>query len=133
MMDNKEKAAIGSYRDLIVWQKAMKLVKDVYQASASFPREEVFGLTSQLRRAAVSVPSNIAEGHGRRTTGEYRLFVSHSRGSLCELETQIMISRELGYLQNVQTNALLASTAEIGRMLNALLARLKERSTAKGA
>jgi len=87
-----------SYRDLIVWQKATAMVTDIYRSTQSFPREEIFGLTSQLRRSAVSVASNIAEGQGRLSKGEFRQFLGQDRGSLIELETQILIAGNLGFL-----------------------------------
>lgn len=89
---------VRHYRDLVVWQQSLKMVSEVYRATASFPSEERFGLTAQIRRAAVSVPSNIAEGQGRCSTGEFRQFLGHARGSLLELETQLLIARHLGYL-----------------------------------
>jgi four helix bundle protein len=89
-----------SHRDLAVWQEAMALVKDVYSLTAGFPSYELFGLTSQMRRAAVSIPSNIAEGAGRSGKKEFHQFLSVSRGSLSELETQVLISVELGYLKD---------------------------------
>jgi len=84
---------IKSHRDLIVWQKAMNLVESVYEATASFPKEETYALTSQIRRAVVSVPSNIAEGQGRRMAKEYLYFLANARGSLLELDTQLEIGR----------------------------------------
>ncbi len=87
-----------SFRDLIVWQKAMDLVEAVYLATADFPREEMYGLTSQLRRASVSVPSNVAEGQGRRTNGEFIQFLHHAIGSLNEVETQVELSMRLGFM-----------------------------------
>src|SRR5688572_32991313 len=89
---------IRSHRDLIVWQKAMKLVEAVYEATASFPKEETYALTSQIRRAVVSVPSNIAEGQGRRMAKEYLYFLANARGSLLELDTQLEIAFRLRYL-----------------------------------
>src|SRR3974390_1580167 len=89
---------ICSYTDLVVWQKAVELVTEIYKATSTFPREEMFGLTSQMRRSAVSVPSNIAEGQGRATKGEFIQFLAHARGSLFELETQVLIAGELGDL-----------------------------------
>jgi len=88
----------GDYKSLIVWQKSITLVKLIYRLTASFPAEERFGLTSQMRRAAVSVPSNIAEGQARRTTGDYVRFVSNAEGSLAELDTQLIIAIDLEYL-----------------------------------
>jgi four helix bundle protein len=104
----------------------MTLVLDVYRCTQAFPKIETYGLTSQLRRAAVSVPSNIAEGQARRSTGEFKQFLGNARGSLAEVETQILISRDLGYLENQVSEKLLDATAEVGRMLNGLLAALKQ-------
>jgi four helix bundle protein len=87
-----------SYRDLVAWQKSIVLVTEIYKATKLFPREEIFGLVSQLRRAAVSIPSNIAEGHGRLSNADRKHFVSQARGSVLELETQILIAHNLGYL-----------------------------------
>jgi len=112
------------YKDLVVWQKAMKLVSEVYRATAAFPREELYGLTSQIRRAAVSVPSNIAEGQGRLTRGEFRQFLGQAKGSLLELETQLVIAVDLGYLKAPEP--LLKRLAEVARLLNGLLASLKD-------
>src|SRR5579862_7466163 len=90
--------SVRNYRDLIVWQKAMDLATLVYQSTESFPQKEVFGLTNQLRRAAVSIPSNIAEGQGRNSNLDFRRFLGISRGSLQEVETQLELARRLGYL-----------------------------------
>ena len=108
------------YRDLQVWQKAMDLVIDVYRATQSFPSHELYGLTSQMRRAAVSMPSNLAEGHGRNSPREFLVFIGHARGSLCELETHIEISTRLGYFGEAMAAKLAASISEIARMLNGL-------------
>jgi four helix bundle protein len=89
---------VKNYKDIVVWQKAIELVIEIYRVTAHFPREEMYGLTSQLRRAAVSIPSNIAEGQGRATKGEFIQFLGHARGSLCEVDTQILIARRLGFL-----------------------------------
>ena len=89
-----------SYKDLVAWQKAMELVTATYRASANFPKDDLFGLTSQLRRAAVSIPSNIAEGQGRLSEKEFRYFLGQSRGSLMEVETQLQIAQNLGYLND---------------------------------
>ena len=91
----------SDYRDLLAWQEAMKLVKLVYSSTTSFPKDELFGLTSQMRRAAVSIPSNIAEGSARRSRREFRQSLGIARGSLSELETQVLISRDLGYLADI--------------------------------
>ena len=116
---------VKSYQELIAWQKAMDLVEDVYRASKSFPKEETYALTSQIRRAAVSVPSNIAEGQGRRTTSDFLRHLSIAYGSLCEVETQILIAHRLGYIDQDTTRKLLSGSAEIGRLINGLLASLK--------
>src|SRR5579864_8854135 len=107
MTDTEREVRMGkSYRDLVVWQKAMDLVTVVYRITAQFPREEMYGLTSQLRRAAVSIPSNIAEGQGRHGVPEFRHFLRQSCGSLMELETQVLIAERLGYISPSETRAL---------------------------
>jgi four helix bundle protein len=118
---------VRSYRDLVVWKKSMVLVLDVYRCTQAFPRTETYGLMAQLRRAAVSVPSNIAEGQSRMSTGEFRQFLGHARGSLMEVETQLLIARELGYLGAEESDKLLQTSAEVGRMLNGLLNSLPTR------
>jgi four helix bundle protein len=115
---------IESYRDLIVWQKSLSLVKLTYQLTKHFPKEEQFGLTNQLRRAAVSVPSNIAEGNGRGTTADYIRFLQIARGSLFETQTQIEISIQLGFLNSTSALELQALCNEIERMLNAIISKL---------
>ena len=102
----------------------MALVLDIYRSTQAFPRMETYGLTSQLRRAAVSVPSNIAEGQARLSTGEFKQFLGNARGSLVEVETQILIARDLGYLESRESENLLGAAAEVGRILNGLLASL---------
>jgi four helix bundle protein len=114
-----------SYKDLVAWRKAMGLVGEVYRTTQGFPEKELYGLTSQLRRAAVSVPSNIAEGQGRLSKGEFHQFLGHARGSLMEVETQVLIAQDLGYLDKTSTEKLLEKAAELGRVLNGLLASLK--------
>jgi four helix bundle protein len=114
-----------SYRDLIAWRKAMDLVTDIYSATRSFPREELYGLTNQLRRAAVSVPSNIAEGQARFSRKEFHHFLSLARGSLVEIETQLMIAQNLEYLSLLQVQPLLHKASELGRVLNGLIASIK--------
>ena len=108
------------YRDLETWQNAMELVKGVYVATRHFPKDELYGLTSQLRRAAVSIPSNIAEGCGRNSRNELRHFLGQARGSLAEVETQLELARSLGYLDSVTATALLSKAAQLGRMLTGL-------------
>jgi four helix bundle protein len=118
-------SAVRSYEDLVVWQKAMELVAEVYRATSQFPREEVYGLTSQLRRSAVSIPSNIAEGQGRATKGEFVQFLAHARGSLYELKTQVLIAGKLGYLSPDNESRLGSQSDEVGRILNGLLSSLR--------
>ncbi len=108
------------YSDLVVWQKAMGLVTDIYKLTSAFPAEERFGLASQARRASVSIPSNIAEGHGRKASGAYMNHISIALGSLMELETQIQIALRLGFIRQEDTSALLVRTNEIGKMLSGL-------------
>jgi four helix bundle protein len=116
-----------SYRDLEVWKKAMRLAKRIYQVTQKFPREERFGLTSQLRRAAVFVPSNLAEGHARFGAGEFSRFLSIAMGSVAELETQILLSHELGYIKEALTLELLAELDVIGKMLRGLAKSIEKR------
>jgi four helix bundle protein len=106
-------------------EKAMRLVMEIYQTTRLFPRDELYGLTSQLRRAAVSVPSNIAEGQARYSQKEFCHFLSLARGSLVEMETQLMIAQMLSYLSKEQSLALLERTAELGRILNGLVGSIK--------
>jgi four helix bundle protein len=127
ILERGNEMSIRDYRDLIVRQKAMDLVEVIYRASASFPREEVYGLTSQMRRAAISIPSNIAEGHGRYTTPDYLHFISITHGSLKELETQVFIARRLGYITAALENRVTSLTAEVGRLLNGLTDALKQK------
>ena len=116
----------SSYEDLRVWRRAMDLVLGVYQCTRTFPREEVYGLTSQMRRAAVSVPSNIAEGKGRYSRKELLQFLFRARGSLLELRTQTTIASELGFLAERDGKALVEHTADVGRLLNGLINRFQD-------
>jgi four helix bundle protein len=118
------RARVSSYRDLVAWQKSVELVTDIYAATSKFPSEEAFGLTSQLRRCAVSVPSNIAEGQGRATKGEFIQFLAPVRGSLFELETQVHIAGKLGYLSEECRGRLGMQVEEVARILNGLLTSL---------
>ena len=118
-----------SYRDLVAWNKAMDLVMEIYRLTHNFPREEIFGLMSQLRRSAVSIPSNIAEGQGRLSKGEFRNFLGNARVSLSELETQVLIAEKLSFLQKSDAADLLDLTAEVGRILNGLIASTKNTKT----
>jgi four helix bundle protein len=114
-----------SYRDLVAWQKGMQLVTDIYRETKTFPLEERYGLTNQLRRAAVSVPSNIAEGQARFSPREFYRFLSIARGSLVEIETQIEIASNLGFLGRAGSFRLCRQTAELGKILNGLLGSIK--------
>lgn len=116
---------IKSYRDLKIWQKGMALAKQAYIVSSKFPVDEKFGLTSQIRRASVSVPSNIAEGHGRGSTGDYVRFLLIARGSLYEIETQIMLADDLSFVDKSAVQTILEASAEIGRMMNSLIQKLR--------
>jgi four helix bundle protein len=114
-----------TYEDLTVWRRAMDLVLEVYRCTASFPRQEIYGLTSQMRRSAVLVPSNIAEGKGRSSRRELLQFLFHARGSLLELRTQITISYELGFLSPIEGKNLTDRASEVGRLLNGLINRFQ--------
>lgn len=120
---------INNYRDLLVWQKGMVLVKHVYRVTRSFPRDEMYGLTSQMRRAAVSVPSNIAEGHGRFQTKDFIRFLRTSMGSLFELQTQLEIAFDLDYFSDEDHRKLTDWSAELERMLSSLIRKLSARLT----
>ena len=115
---------VKSHKDLLVWQRSMDLVENVYRITGSFPTSEQWGLVSQMRRAAISVPSNLAEGYGRQATGEYRHHVSIGRGSLLELETQILLAKRLNYLPALDAEVVLKEIDEISRMLATLVSRL---------
>lgn len=112
------------YKELAAWQKAMELVAEVYRITADFPDQEKFGLVSQLRRAAVSVPSNIAEGQGRLSTGEFKQFLGHARGSLFEVETQAIIANDLMVISEDRMRRLDELIQEVGRVLNGLIRSL---------
>jgi four helix bundle protein len=118
----------SSFKDLRVWQDAMKFAIDVYKTTAQFPRYELYGLAQQLRRAVVSVPSNIAEGKGHRSDREFGNFLLHARGSLLEVQTQIMIAQELEYISCEECGRLLASSDGIGRSLNSLINSIREKA-----
>lgn len=117
-------ATIKSYRDLEVWQKAMTFVEDVYNVVKTFPREEMYGISDQIRRAAVSIPSNIAEGFGRDSNAEFQRFLSIARGSLYEVSTQLEIAHRIGYLPH--NAGLYPQIVSIGKMLNTLRRRLAD-------
>ncbi len=115
-----------SYRELLVWQKAMQAVTDVYKLTERFPKDETYRLTGQIKRAIVSVPSNIAEGQGRDSTKEFIHHLSIAYGSLLEVETQIQIAANLGYLKQIEVDKFLEQTAECGRLLNGLSRSLRK-------
>ena len=102
----EEKHKIRTFRDLLIWQKSIKLVTRIYEVTRSFPKEEAFGLTSQMRRCSVSIPSNIAEGHGRNSTGDYLRFLQIATGSLCELQTQLVIANNLSFFSEKEFDTL---------------------------
>jgi four helix bundle protein len=108
-------------KDLRIWRRAMQLTFDIYGETTGFPKREIYGLTQQMRRAAVSVPSNIAEGKGHRSDREFTHFLFHARGSLLELQTQILIAQELQYLTEDRAQRLQARTDEVGKALNGLI------------
>jgi len=119
---------ISSYRDLLVWQKAMDLVVASYEIAKRLPHQENYGLISQIQRAAVSIPANIAEGHGRRHRGDYLHHLSMARGSLLELETHLLISVRLAYLQPRDIEAILGLSDELGRMISGLIQKLRNKT-----
>ena len=115
-----------SYRDLVAWQKAMTLVTEIYQATEHFPAREMYGLTNQVRRASVAVPSDIAEGKGRISKKEYVQMLSRARGSIYEVQTQIEIGHNLGFLDARQFKELLAKADEVGRLINGLIRSVRK-------
>jgi four helix bundle protein len=117
-----------AFKDLIVWQRAVKLSLAIYKLTASFPDSERFGLTNQLRRASVSVASNIAEGYGRSSRGEYRQFLGHARGSNFELQTQLVIANGLGFGNAPTRHEAQGLSEEVSRMLVAIMTKLQNRS-----
>jgi four helix bundle protein len=120
-------AMSSSFKDLRAWQEAMKLAVTIYRVTSDFPKHELYGLSHQLRRAAVSVPSNIAEGKGHPSDREFRNFLLHARGSLLEVQTQLMIAQELNYIPAEEGKQLLGSSDAIGRCLNSLINSIAER------
>jgi len=116
---------IESYQDLLVWQRSIGLVENIYKLSKTLPPDERFGLITQMCRAAVSIPSNIAEGFGRQASGAYRNHLSMARGSLLELETQIILCQRLEFLSNDQTAPILTELGELSRMLATLIGKLR--------
>jgi four helix bundle protein len=120
---------LKNYKELKVWQRSYQLCLDIYKTTKGFPKEERYGLTSQIRRAALSVPCNIAEGYGRKTTPEYIRFLYIAYGSNCEMETQVFLSGDLGYLKAEEFEKLQADIGEVERMLKALIKSLENRNT----
>src|SRR5713226_9647666 len=119
---------LKSYRDLLVWQKAIELAILIYRLSEGFPRTEIYGLTSQIRRASVSVPSNIAEGYGRGSRKEYLQFLLVSQGSLKELETQTILSQRLNYATTAQADRILSESEVVGKMPGSLIRSLRPKT-----
>ncbi|MDR3773249.1 MAG: four helix bundle protein [Terracidiphilus sp.] len=115
-----------SFKDLIVWQRAVQMALEIYKLTADFPASERFGLTNQLRRASVSVASNIAEGYGRSTTGEYVLFLGHARGSNCEVQTQLAISEGLDFGSKQLRQSAEGLSGEVSRMIVAMMSKLQK-------
>ena len=114
-----------TYQELLAWQRAMDLVESVYESTRDFPRDEVYGLTSQIRRAAVSIPSNIAEGKGRFSKADLLHFLVQARGSLYELQTQLLIAQRLKYLDDARGTELLTAASETARLLNGLIRKFR--------
>ena len=119
-----ETGTARDYKDLLVWQKGIRLVSLIYRLTKSFPSDEKFGFTSQMRRAAVSIPSNIAEGQARHTTGSFIQFISNAEGSVAELDTQLIIAQELSLCSQADTQEIFGLITEIRRMLNGLRRKL---------
>jgi four helix bundle protein len=123
-------APINSYQDLRVWQDSMSLVEDAYRAAKEFPKEELYGITSQIRRAAVSVPANIAEGYGRESAGSYAHHLKIAQGSLKELETLFLLSERVGVSEAGANTQILARCTQVGKMLNGLIRSIERTRTA---
>jgi four helix bundle protein len=115
-----------NYKDLVVWQKGIELAELIYQLTAKFPAEEKFGFVSRMRRAAISIPSNIAEGQARHTTGEFIQFISHAEGSVAELNTQLILAVELGFSASDATASAVKLIEDLRRMLNGLRRKLRK-------
>jgi four helix bundle protein len=122
-----ERTKVTSYRDLVVWARAMDIVELCYKLSKQIPQSELYELISQIRRAAVSIPANIAEGHGRKTLGEYIQHLSIANGSLKELETHLLIAGRLHYVKDDEIIPALEACSEIGRMLASLIQKLRQK------
>jgi len=117
------------YRDLVLWQRAVELAAEVHRVTLKLPRHELFGLAAQMRRSAVSIPSNIAEGSGRRTTREFIAFLHIARGSLSELRTQLLLASEVAYVTGSEISVAENLTDEVGKLLNAVIRGLRHRQT----
>jgi four helix bundle protein len=124
-MQSSPKPRLKSFRDLIAWQRAIELVSLTYRATESFPRREIYGLVSQMRRAAISIPANISEGYGRGTTKDYLRFLGIAAGSLRELETYCEVSKRLGYATEIHLGPITRLTSETGAILNGLSSKLR--------
>lgn len=118
---------IDSYKDLIVWQRAMDIAKGVYKIAKLLPKDELFVLSSQMRRAAISIPSNIAEGQARNSSKEFRNFLSVAKGSAAELETQLLLCVEIGYCKEEDIVGVLSLIAEVAKMINAIQTKLLDK------
>jgi four helix bundle protein len=118
-------STIKSYKDLLVWQKGIVIVKEIYLLCSDLPKDEMYGLQSQMKRASISIPSNIAEGYGRNYTQNYIQFLRMARGSLLELETQIIISKELGFIKTDKFNQIINLITEENKMLNAFIKAIR--------
>lgn len=123
---------IKSYKDLIVWQKSMDVVEEIYSLTEKLPQKEQYGLVSQMRRSAISIPSNIAEGYGRNTTGNNVQFLSVSKGSLLELETQLELCKRLKYLNENEHTQTEEKLIEVNKMITVLISKLKEKMKDRG-
>ena len=124
--------SIQSYKDLDIWKRSRAVVTEIYRTTNTFPKREMFGLTSQLRRASISVPSNIAEGAARLYTREYIRFLSNALGSIAELETQLLVAVDLGYTTGQHIRSMMQELDEIGKMTRRLVQRLEERLATRG-
>jgi four helix bundle protein len=129
IVSTSQRGVVRSYRDLLVWQRAMDLVVSSYRLAKRLPHDELYGLTSQIRRAAASVPANIAEGQGRRSTGQFLQFLGVANGSLLELETHLLVAERLGLLQSKDLESTFQLSRDVGRMLAGLTRRLRERQS----
>lgn len=130
---SRTEVRVRSFRDLIVWQRTRELAVEVYQLTSQFPRDELYGMTSQLRRASVSVMSNIAEGHGRGTRLQLMQFLSIARGSTFEVQSQLILAEDLGYVDRDSVCRAEGLAAEVGRMLYATLDSLRKRASTEAA